>query len=142
MIKLNRRKVPAPVPIVQKKKEVDKDLFTWVVAYQTVFNHGLVPCNTVMEDPDAPTLVGANDPEREMIKKDLFQCLSHDAKEIVALILNGPNEIFESFFTSKYHCVSKDLIRKHLKRKGWSYKKIMAGFAEIRDFTKEIDEVE
>lgn len=50
-------------------------------------------------------------PEEIAIKKQNFELLSDEAKEVIETILNGPEEILESFKTSKIKKFSKNKIK-------------------------------
>lgn len=77
-------------------------------------------------------------PEDTLLKKEAFLGLSTEAKEVVILILNSPQEILDCFFTPKYNKISKDRIWKFLsENKGWKPKVITKCFRELREFSSD-----
>jgi hypothetical protein len=75
-------------------------------------------------------------PEDTLLKKEAFLSLSSEAKEVVMLVLNSPQEILDCFFTPKYNKISKDRIWKFLsENKGWKPKVITKCFQELREFS-------
>jgi hypothetical protein len=70
--------------------------------------------------------------ESELFKKEAFENLSFEAKEVISIILNSPDEILQLICTSKFGMYSKRLLIKYLhKNKGWENKKIEKTFREI-----------
>jgi len=75
-------------------------------------------------------------PEETLLKKEAFLCLSSEAKEVILLILNSPQEILDCFFTPKYNKISKDRIWAFLsENKGWKPRTIAKCFQELREFS-------
>ena len=97
-------------------------------AYETAW-HGLIALDEPVHDIESGPVGGGHGtaayitrmdqmPTEEMsqedvyIKKDLYQALSQEAKEVIMMVLNAPKEILECFMTPKYDKISKDQIRK------------------------------
>jgi len=73
--------------------------------------------------------------ENEFFKKEAFENLSSEAKEVVNIVLNSPDEILQLICTSKFGMYSKDLLKKYLhKNKGWENKKIKKVFRELSKY--------
>lgn len=70
--------------------------------------------------------------EERYIKKESFEMLSEEAKEVIETVLNSPDEILDFFLTSKIGMYSKRLIKKYFyKNRGWKKKKIDKVFREL-----------
>jgi len=79
-------------------------------------------------------------PENILIKKEAFLNLSEEAKEVILLIFNAPQEILDCFFTAKYHKISRDKIYQFLiQNKHWNRKVVNRCFKELKDFSSQID---
>ena len=75
--------------------------------------------------------------EQVIIKKDLIEKLSKDAKYIVNLLLLGPNE--ERFKNEKYSSYSKLKIRLHLLQIGWESRQINMAYMELKEFVMALE---
>lgn len=80
-----------------------------------------------------------DNPERTIIKKDLFEKLSKESKEIVETVLNAPKEVDDVLRTEKYGLFSKNLIKQFFLRKGWRKEKISKAFKELKTYTENLD---
>lgn len=60
----------------------------------------------------APTISA----ERAIIKKEAFENLSNEAKELIQIILNSPTEILEALATPKSKRITKNSIFQHLSK--------------------------
>lgn len=69
--------------------------------------------------------------ENIIIKKDLYQRLSADAKDAVDILINGPQEAIKNMNT----------LRKYMYKRGISYRKSTKIFNELKNFVKEIIDV-
>jgi len=134
----------------QGKKMVEEN---WLVGYQVAYGHGIIDYDSLgldvwadekefvgMDQADLKSL-SASSPESNLMKRDLVNHLTSEAKEVVSLILNGPSEVIESFKTLKYDCISKTKIAEYLTKIGWKTRKIDRVFREIKQFSKEISEI-
>jgi hypothetical protein len=114
----------------------------WLTAYQISFKNGIdVYDESPGEFEKTIILPSKSNPEKEFMKKELADNLSEEAKEIVRIILNGPSEIVSTFFSDTYNCVSKARILIFFRKKGWKRKVIRTAFNELKEFTKNIDEI-
>jgi hypothetical protein len=72
---------------------------------------GLEPLDPHAEDPFPSKLPS---PEEIVIKKQLFQQLSQEAKELINIILDAPDEIVELIKTREQKRITKRKIKDHL----------------------------
>lgn len=126
--------------------------FVWqdyLTAYEVVWHEGVVsmdaPHNSNGQNDNTMLFLDTFEsdlpsPENMLIKKEAFLGLSAEAKEVILLILNAPQEILDCFFTAKYHKISKDKIWKFLiENKKWNKKVVNRCFKELKDFSSQID---
>lgn len=127
----------------------------WQVAYNIVYDNGIIPYLEVEPTSNEefeykefyPVLPSRNNQEEELIKRDLLQHLSEEAKEIISLLFKSPAEVLESLMPPKYKGTStevgekysKELLRKKLISDGWKTKKINKVFSELRNLVLEMD---
>jgi hypothetical protein len=72
-------------------------------------------------------------------RKESYEELSEEAKEVAELILTVPTELLSYMVTKKYKSFSLRRLRKFLrKRNGWSRKKTKQVLSELKKYTKEI----
>lgn len=77
-------------------------------------------------------LAGKFNQEEEFMKKEAFDKLSAEAKQVINLILNSPSEILEKFKTKKYKLYSKELLKSYLKENlYWKKPKMDRVFSEL-----------
>lgn len=114
--------------------------YPWLTVYNSM-HYGDIPyCENVEEDDkESITLPSDSNQEKSLIKKDLAEKLSEEAKEVIALILNSPVEILETFMTEKYKKISKEKIKEHLVINGWHQRKVDKTFSEIKTFVTDLD---
>ncbi len=75
-----------------------------------------------------------NNPEMIYEKKDSFNHLSAEAKEVIKIVLNAPTELSELFSTNGER-VSKDNLKQYLRRtKRWKHRVIDEVFKEIKGY--------
>lgn len=79
------------------------------------------------------TLVENKNPESILIAKSIFQSLSNEAKEVINIILNAPNELF--LVNGKF---KKMELSKILRENKWSFKKIYSIQKEISEFCQNL----
>lgn len=126
----------------------------WQVAYNIAYNNGLVAyLESEPTDGDYkeyhPILPSDNNQERELIKKDLIQNLSKEAKDIIALLFKSPAEVLKDLMPAKYKGTSceagekfsKEQIKKKLISEGWQTKKINNTFLELQLLVRELEMV-
>jgi hypothetical protein len=114
----------------------------WLTAYQVGFKDGIDRYDEFPEEFEKTIILPSrSNPEKEFMKKELADNLSEEAKEIVRIILNGPSEIVSTFFTDAYNCISKAKILIFFRKTGWKKKTINQAFDELKEFTKNIDEI-
>jgi hypothetical protein len=119
----------------------------WRTAYSIIFNNGIFPYLET-EDSDF-ILTSQHNPEKELIKKDLIQNLSAEAKDVISLIFKSPIEVLKDLMPSKYTGetsetgvkYSKEKIRYRLISNGWKAKKVDRAFQEIRSLVRELETV-
>lgn len=79
--------------------------------------------------------------EKEIIKKDLFEKLSEEAKEVVSLVYNCPAELLEFAITPARHIWSSKGVKKYFK-KTIGTKKTKQALPEVKHFLKEVIKLE
>lgn len=125
----------------------------WQTAYEVAWCGGIVSLDAPMSGASPKQSYGPQDnsirfldsmesdlpsPEETLLKKEAFLVLSSEAKEVILLILDSPQEILDCFFTPKYNKISKDRIWKFLSEsKGWKPKVITKCFRELREFSSD-----
>lgn len=78
-------------------------------------------------------------PEDTLLKKEAFTSLSAEAKEVILLILNSPQEILDCLLTPKYNKISKDRLWIFLTTtKGWKPKVVTKCFKELKEFSSDL----
>ena len=88
--------------------------------------------NTIILESNQPT------PEEILIKKDAFNNLSTEAKEIIRIILNTPSEMLQAVTTKKANKISRPLIQKYLS-KIWHSKYISeTAMEEVAEWAKQL----
>lgn len=131
--------------------------YDWLIAYQVGFKNGSIPyCELTTQFNHSNSIANDNyqgetnfilqskyeSQETVVIKKDLVNKLSYEAKDVVKLLLNSPSEIVDSFSTPKYKCTSKNKIMEYLiQNMKWPKKKVTKVFTELKTFTKELDQL-
>jgi len=75
--------------------------------------------------------------EQIIIKKDITEKLSKEAKFVIHLILIDPNG--EKLKNEKYSSFSKLKIREHLLRIGWASKQVNLVYMELREFVMALE---
>ncbi len=84
-------------------------------------------------------LPGHFNQEEEYLKKEAFEKLSREAKQVIDIVLNSSSEILEKFKTSKYNLYSKELLKGYLKEKfQWKKPKIDKVFVELSTYTNQL----
>ena len=128
---------------IAKGKSID--IYAYLTVHQTM-KYGDIPYfeQSIFEDEEGSPrieimLPGSLNQEREVIKKDLFTQLSNEAKEVINIIFNSPNEILETFKTPKYNLVSRKKILDHLISNGWNPKCIKKVFKELKIFVMNLE---
>jgi len=70
-------------------------------------------------------------PERAMLKREAFQSLSEEAKELIDIVLNAPSEIM-------FNCgkPSKMLVYDILRSRKWTWSKINKARSEVIQYVR------
>jgi hypothetical protein len=77
--------------------------------------------------------------ENLLLRKDAFRELSEEAKEVIEIILHIPAELLMYSITEKYGFFSLKRFRRFMRRRnGWTRKKTLEVFRELREYSKEI----
>jgi len=71
--------------------------------------------------------------DRYLILKEMLHNLSDDAKEVVDVVFNAPNELVNMIPDKFSHGITKNLIKRYLLTQGWCQAKIRTAFNEISD---------
>lgn len=73
--------------------------------------------------------------EKSFLRREAFEKLSDEAKEVIDVLLNSSGEILQIICTSKFGMYSKRLLKKYFhENKGWKNKKIEKTFREITHY--------
>ena len=92
-------------------------------------------------DYEGFSLPSNNNQEKEYIRKELFQQLSAEAKEVIDIIINAPTEILELITTSKFKLFSKNKIRDYFhQHKGWKKQRVDKVFREITNYVDNLED--
>ena len=119
--------------------------YDWLTAYETA-RLGMVELDQIMPSRDGGGSMDftrgellesttISSPEEILLKKEAFLSMSQEAKEIVQLIFNAPQEIIDCFMTETYEKVSKKKIKEYLIINGWHPNTVKKCFGELREFT-------
>lgn len=93
-----------------KLKEQD-----YLIAFQILYNDfAVVNTCDVYDKNEFPLYSKIPNPEKLLLKKEAFELLSSEAKEIIMDILNSPNEIIAIMITPSRKLLSKKRLRKYL----------------------------
>jgi len=107
-----------------------------------IFEMGEIPYDelsiSIRKDHSFP-LPPQDDIEKKVIQKDFFDHLSKEARGIMEMIFNAPDEIIQTFTTNTYNKISKRKIKKYLMKNGWRRKEILFSFMEIKQYIRNID---
>lgn len=90
------------------------------------------------EDDDSIILRSTTDPEKEVMKRDSYEKLSDEAKEVIDIVLNAPQEIAALFQTPKTRKVSARLLKNVLVRTWKSQFIVDSIFKELRKWTQSL----
>lgn len=86
-------------------------------------------------------LASAN-PEEIIIRKDLLNSLSDQAKEVVELILISSGEVLDIILSKRKTFISKGRLKDFLvHEKGWAYKEVDLVFEELHLYIKDLEEI-
>jgi hypothetical protein len=118
-------------------------IYPWLCVYNSM-HYGDIPYNEHPDENDQESIVLPSRENQEdlVIKKDLAEKLSSEAKDVVRLILNSPSEILEMFMTEKYRTISKRKIGQYLIEKGWKQTKVDRIFSELKVFVTDFDNIQ
>ena len=117
-------------------------IYPWLTVYNSM-HYGDIPFNESPEEDDKESIVlpSESNQEKEIIRQDLLDKISKEAKEVIALILNSPTEVLETFITKKYKKISKEKIKNHLIINGWKMKNVEKVFLELKTFVIDLDQI-
>jgi len=74
-------------------------------------------------------------PEKDLIKKESYQNLSDEAKQVIDICLNAPMEIMNQLKSPIFGVVSKNSLLKYF-RKIWKRQKTFSVFQEVSEFVE------
>lgn len=90
----------------------------YIKAFNVIYGKKL-SINTVEHNDEEGLVILKSEtltPEKILIRKQLFNSLSKEAKEVIQLILNSPSEILDLIKTPKQKRITKIRIRQYLNR--------------------------
>lgn len=81
--------------------------FNYLIVYNYL-RYGCKKVNTMetIDEEGEYILKSPLNPEKELIKKDSYQKLSREAKEIINIVLNSPQDVLELFLNPKRKNIS------------------------------------
>jgi len=95
--------------------------------------------STQEDDYKGFSLCGKYNQEEELIRKDIFNHLSKEAKEVALTVINAPTEIIEVITTDALGMYSKKLLKKYFrKEKGWKKLKVEKVFKELTTYANNL----
>jgi hypothetical protein len=117
--------------------------FVWLdylTAYEIAWKGGIVSSDAPLPDGETRFVDSMESespsPENILLRKEAFRDLSSEAKEVVLLVLNAPQEILDCFFAPKYHKISKEKIGQFLvQQRGWKRRIVDRCFQELKEFS-------
>lgn len=122
----------------------DEEDYLWLMAYETVKNgmveldkpvgHNGVDNDLLMVDTIESGMLS---PEEKYLKKEAYEKLSKEAREVIETILGAPTEILECFMSVHYNKINKRKIKTYLKTNGWNRPTLKKCFAELKLFCSE-----
>jgi hypothetical protein len=124
-------------------------VYDWLIAFETAF-HGLLELDKPIakdrgEGPGEVYVLMVDRMETEIpsaeetfLRKEAYSSLSKEAKEIINIVLNAPDEIMECLTCPKYNKISKSKIKTYLMGQGWNRQKVKSCFAELKGYASEI----
>lgn len=121
------------------KGMVERD---WVVGFNLFFNYSEISIEAETEQWNDKSYIlqemsdNQTNAETELIKKDCFEHLSNEAKEICNLIFNSSAEVLALIKSPTYNRISQSRIKKLLKKRGWEELTIYRSFKELTEMTK------
>lgn len=87
----------------------------YVTAFNIIYGKQ-IQINTIEQDDMEGLVILESSmltPEHLLAKKQIFNCLSNEAKEVVQLILNCPSEILELITTPQQNRITKTRIKRY-----------------------------
>ena len=110
--------------------------FNYLVVYNYI-KYGIELINCLEYDSEEEGIIVqavSSNPEKEFMKRESYERLSDEAKEVIDIVLNSPQEIIDFFTTSKQRKISASLL-KNILIKTWKSKFIVENvFHELRQF--------
>lgn len=113
-------------------------------SYLIVYNYikdGIknIPTTEAIENEETDIILPSTiDPEKELIKKDNYSKLSVEAKEIINIILNSPQEVLELFITPKRKNISLVKLKEILIKSWNSTILVESAFKEIKEWVRKL----
>ena len=112
--------------------------------YLIVYNYlkdGIQTISTIENQDEESTeiiLPSNENPENILIKKQNYQNLSNEAKEVINIILNSPQEVMDLFLTPKKREVSISRLKTILTKSWKSALIVESAFKEISKWVKRL----
>jgi hypothetical protein len=113
--------------------------FNYLVVYQYI-RHGIELINCLENDCEEEGIIleAVSNPEHDFMKKESYERLSDEAKEVIDIVLNSPNEILELFTTPKQQKISAALL-KNVLSKTWKSRFIVENvFKELKQWVNQL----
>jgi len=115
--------------------------YDWLVAAM-IGREGCAEYNTleIYEEDSSAIILPSKQKniEEELTIKQLEEQLSDEAKKMIDLVLNSDDDFLaKNFTTSKYKCLSKQLIKEYYKKLGYKNRLIDSIFQELKEFVME-----
>jgi hypothetical protein len=116
------------------RAERTMNTYSWLVAINSVVGIATINYDTNEKYQKAVLPSSTMNVEDIVIRKQLIEQLSNDAKKMINLIINGDDKVIKKLTTKTYNVISKTLIKSYYIKLGYSDKFIEKVFKELKEF--------
>lgn len=112
--------------------------------YVMAYYAGYVPYVELDDPNNAGTLVHHSDPEKQLMRKEIFCQLSNEAQEVIYLVLDGPAELIDGLRTNNargFTRHARKLLRFIARAMGREPKQAQIILRELQLYAKELDDL-
>lgn len=88
--------------------------------------------------PRGFALKSNHDQERDYARKEAYDSLTKEAKEVITLVLNTPKEVLSEIVSPKFGLLTKRTLKKYLMKHGWRERKVDKVFSELSIFVNSL----
>lgn len=115
--------------------------YDYLIVYQYIINNGCAKIsseNNTEDITDGLILPSVVNPEKELIKRDNYKNLSEEAKTIIDIVLNSPQEVLTLFTTPKHKRISLRRLKEILSKNWQSPIIVENSIEEIKKWVKSL----